>query len=82
MENHCNIVFHQNIGYDEVVIQLPNVAQIQLLQPSQIQLHGGQTLQLQGQQGQTQQFIIQQPQTAVTAGQNQVTSFCHVFVEI
>ncbi|KAG7220689.1 hypothetical protein INR49_017857, partial [Caranx melampygus] len=32
---------------------------------------GGQTLQLQGQQGQPQQIIIQQPQTAITAGQNQ-----------
>uniref|UniRef100_A0A673JXA9 Nuclear transcription factor Y subunit n=1 Tax=Sinocyclocheilus rhinocerous TaxID=307959 RepID=A0A673JXA9_9TELE len=64
------VVFHQNIGC-EVVIKLPNVAQIQLVQPSQIQLPGGQTLQLQGQQGQTQQIIIQQPQTAVTAGQNQ-----------
>ena len=40
--------------------------------PGQIQLQGGQTLQLQGQQGQPQQIIIQQPQTAITAGQNQV----------
>ena len=47
--------------------------QIQLLQPGQIQLQGGQTLQLGGQQGQPQQIIIQQPQTAITAGQNQVT---------
>lgn len=46
--------------------------QIQLVQPGQIQLQGGQTLQLQGQQGQPQQIIIQQPQTAITAGQNQV----------
>lgn len=46
--------------------------QIQLVQPGQIQLQGGQTLQLQGQQGQPQQIIIQQPQTAMTAGQNQV----------
>ncbi|KAL0978402.1 hypothetical protein UPYG_G00170010 [Umbra pygmaea] len=45
--------------------------QIQLLQPGQIQLQGAQAIQVQGQQGQTQQFIIQQPQTAVTAGQNQ-----------
>ncbi|XP_029013397.1 nuclear transcription factor Y, alpha, like isoform X7 [Betta splendens] len=45
--------------------------QIQLVQPGQIQLQGGQTLQLQGQQGQPQQIIIQQPQTAITAGQNQ-----------
>lgn len=48
--------------------------QIQLVQPGQIQLQGGQTLQLQGQQGQAQQIIIQQPQTAITAGQNQVSS--------
>lgn len=48
-------------------------AQIQLVQPGQIQLQGGQTLQLQGQQGQAQQIIIQQPQTAITAGQNQVS---------
>lgn len=46
--------------------------QIQLVQPGQIQLQGGQTLQLQGQQGQPQQIIIQQPQAAITAGQNQV----------
>lgn len=46
--------------------------QIQLVQPGQIQLQGGQTLQLQGQQGQPQQIIIQQPQTAITAGQTQV----------
>lgn len=52
--------------------------QIQLVQPGQIQLPGGQTLQLQGQQGQTQQIIIQQPQTAVTAGQNQV-AYMHKF---
>uniref|UniRef100_A0A8C9XMQ2 Nuclear transcription factor Y subunit n=1 Tax=Sander lucioperca TaxID=283035 RepID=A0A8C9XMQ2_SANLU len=45
--------------------------EIQLVQPGQIQLQGGQTLQLQGQQGQPQQIIIQQPQTAITAGQNQ-----------
>lgn len=51
--------------------------QIQLVQPGQIQLPGGQTLQLQGQQGQTQQIIIQQPQTAVTAGQNQV-AYMHI----
>lgn len=48
---------------------------IQLVQPGQIQLQGGQTLQLQGQQGQPQQIIIQQPQTAITAGQNQVLHF-------
>lgn len=47
---------------------------IQLVQPGQIQLQGGQTLQLQGQQGQPQQIIIQQPQAAITAGQNQVSN--------
>ncbi|KAI1230983.1 hypothetical protein IHE44_0008422 [Lamprotornis superbus] len=44
---------------------------IQLVQPGQIQIQGGQAVQVQGQQGQTQQIIIQQPQTAVTAGQTQ-----------
>uniref|UniRef100_A0A8C4NSH0 Nuclear transcription factor Y subunit n=1 Tax=Dicentrarchus labrax TaxID=13489 RepID=A0A8C4NSH0_DICLA len=51
--------------------QVRDTVQIQLVQPGQIQLQGGQTLQLQGQQGQPQQIIIQQPQTAITAGQNQ-----------
>lgn len=41
--------------------------------PGQIQIQGGQAVQVQGQQGQTQQIIIQQPQTAVTAGQTQVS---------
>ncbi|XP_042155697.1 nuclear transcription factor Y subunit alpha isoform X1 [Oncorhynchus tshawytscha] len=45
--------------------------QIQLQGGQQIQLQGGQMLQLGGQQGQTQQIIIQQPQQAITAGQNQ-----------
>lgn len=63
-------------GQGQTFMQVPvsgtqGLQQIQLVQPSQIQLPGGQTLQLQGQQGQTQQIIIQQPQTAVTAGQNQ-----------
>ncbi|XP_057218570.1 nuclear transcription factor Y subunit alpha isoform X2 [Triplophysa rosa] len=63
-------------GQGQTIMQLPvsgtqGLQQIQLVQPGQIQLPGGQTLQLQGQQGQTQQIIIQQPQTAVTAGQNQ-----------
>ncbi|KAG1949980.1 nuclear transcription factor Y subunit alpha [Pimephales promelas] len=65
-------------GQGQTIMQVPvsgtqGLQQIQLVQPSQIQLPGGQTLQLQGQQGQTQQIIIQQPQTAVTAGQNQVS---------
>ncbi|XP_042585677.1 nuclear transcription factor Y subunit alpha-like isoform X7 [Cyprinus carpio] len=60
----------------QTIMQVPvsgaqGLQQIQLLQPGQIQLQGGQTLQLQGQQGQAQQIIIQQPQTAITAGQNQ-----------
>uniref|UniRef100_A0AAY4CMG3 Nuclear transcription factor Y subunit n=2 Tax=Denticeps clupeoides TaxID=299321 RepID=A0AAY4CMG3_9TELE len=59
----------------QTIMQVPvsggqGLQQIQLVQPGQIQL-GGQTLQVQGQAGQTQQIIIQQPQTAVTAGQNQ-----------
>ncbi|KAA0707427.1 Nuclear transcription factor Y subunit alpha [Triplophysa tibetana] len=63
-------------GQGQTIMQLPvsgtqGLQQIQLVQPGQIQLSNGQTLQLQGQQGQTQQIIIQQPQTAVTAGQNQ-----------
>merc|ERR550519_1923730 len=58
-------------------MQLPmsgaqGLQQFQLVQPGQIQMTGGQTLQsIQGQQGQIQQFIIHQPQTAVTAGPNQ-----------
>ncbi|XP_056629302.1 nuclear transcription factor Y, alpha, like isoform X2 [Triplophysa dalaica] len=60
----------------QTIMQMPvsgaqGLQQIQLVQPGQIQLQGGQTIQLQGQQGQTQQFIIQQPQAAITAGQNQ-----------
>uniref|UniRef100_A0A672KDB0 Nuclear transcription factor Y subunit alpha-like n=1 Tax=Sinocyclocheilus grahami TaxID=75366 RepID=A0A672KDB0_SINGR len=60
----------------QTIMQVPmsgaqGLQQIQLVQPGQIQLQGGQTLQLQGQQGQAQQIIIQQPQTAITAGQNQ-----------
>ncbi|XP_017305949.2 nuclear transcription factor Y subunit alpha isoform X1 [Ictalurus punctatus] len=63
-------------GQAQTIMQLPvtgsqGLQQIQLVQPGQIQLSGGQTLQVQTAQGQTQQIIIQQPQTAVTAGQNQ-----------
>lgn len=63
-------------GQGQTIMQVPvsgaqGLQQIQLVQPGQIQLPGGQTLQLQGQQGQPQQIIIQQPQTAITAGQNQ-----------
>ena len=42
--------------------------QIQLVPPGQIQIQGGQAVQV---QCQTQQIIIQQPQTAVIAGQTQ-----------
>ncbi|XP_029428342.1 nuclear transcription factor Y subunit alpha isoform X1 [Rhinatrema bivittatum] len=60
----------------QAIMQVPvsgtqGLQQIQLVQPGQIQIQGGQAVQVQGQQGQTQQIIIQQPQTAVTAGQNQ-----------
>ncbi|XP_072306164.1 nuclear transcription factor Y, alpha, like isoform X5 [Eucyclogobius newberryi] len=63
-------------GQGQTIMQVPvsgaqGLQQIQLVQPGQIQLQGGQTLQLQGQQGQPQQIIIQQPQAALTAGQNQ-----------
>ncbi|XP_031421577.1 nuclear transcription factor Y, alpha, like isoform X12 [Clupea harengus] len=63
-------------GQGQTIMQVPvsgaqQLQQIQLVQPGQIQLQGGQTLQLQGQQGQAQQIIIQQPQAAITAGQNQ-----------
>ncbi|XP_068453026.1 nuclear transcription factor Y, alpha, like isoform X6 [Clinocottus analis] len=63
-------------GQGQTIMQVPvsgaqGLQQIQLVQPGQIQLQGGQTIQLQGQQGQPQQIIIQQPQTAITAGQNQ-----------
>ncbi|XP_030590552.1 nuclear transcription factor Y, alpha, like isoform X5 [Archocentrus centrarchus] len=63
-------------GQGQTIMQVPvsgaqGLQQIQLVQPGQIQLQGGQTLQLQGQQGQPQQIIIQQPQTGITAGQNQ-----------
>ncbi|XP_034151926.1 nuclear transcription factor Y subunit alpha isoform X4 [Esox lucius] len=51
-------------------IQLQNGQTIQL-GGQQIQLQNGQTIQLGGQQGQPQQIIIQQPQQAITAGQNQ-----------
>ncbi|XP_035238727.1 nuclear transcription factor Y subunit alpha-like isoform X3 [Anguilla rostrata] len=56
-------------GQGQTIMQLPmaggqGLQQIQLLQPGQIQLQGAPA-------GQTQQIIIQQPQTAVTAGQNQ-----------
>uniref|UniRef100_A0A8C8HIF1 Nuclear transcription factor Y subunit n=1 Tax=Oncorhynchus tshawytscha TaxID=74940 RepID=A0A8C8HIF1_ONCTS len=55
-------------GQGQTIMQVP-VSGGQGLQ--QIQLQGGQMLQLGGQQGQTQQIIIQQPQQAITAGQNQ-----------
>lgn len=42
--------------------------QIQLVPPGQIQIQGGQAVQV---QCQTQQIIIQQPQTAIIAGQTQ-----------
>ncbi|XP_056278384.1 nuclear transcription factor Y, alpha, like isoform X5 [Pseudoliparis swirei] len=63
-------------GQGQTIMQVPvsgaqGLQQIQLVQPGQIQLQSGQTLQLQGQHGQPQQIIIQQPQTAITAGQNQ-----------
>lgn len=63
-------------GQGQTIMQVPvsgaqGLQQIQLVQPGQIQLQGGQTLQLQGQQGQPQQIIIQQPQAAITAAQNQ-----------
>ncbi|XP_034028147.1 nuclear transcription factor Y, alpha, like isoform X2 [Thalassophryne amazonica] len=63
-------------GQGQTIMQVPvsgaqGLQQIQLVQPGQIQLQGGQTLHLQGQQGQPQQIIIQQPQAAITAGQNQ-----------
>ncbi|XP_037628942.1 nuclear transcription factor Y, alpha, like isoform X6 [Sebastes umbrosus] len=63
-------------GQGQTIMQVPvsgtqGLQQIQLVQPGQIQLQNGQTIQLQGQQGQPQQIIIQQPQTAITAGQNQ-----------
>ncbi|KAJ8370218.1 hypothetical protein SKAU_G00102460 [Synaphobranchus kaupii] len=53
----------------QTIMQLPmaggqGLQQIQLVQPGQIQLQGTSA-------GQPQQIIIQQPQTAVTAGQNQ-----------
>ncbi|XP_071229232.1 nuclear transcription factor Y subunit alpha-like isoform X4 [Salvelinus alpinus] len=52
-------------------IQLQGGQQIQLQGGQQIQLQNGQMLHLGGQQGQPQQIIIQQPQQAITAGQNQ-----------
>ncbi|XP_066559210.1 nuclear transcription factor Y, alpha, like isoform X2 [Amia ocellicauda] len=60
----------------QTLMQVPvsgaqGLQQIQLVQPGQIQIQGGQAVQVQGAQGQTQQIIIQQPQTAVTAGQTQ-----------
>ncbi|EHB10816.1 Nuclear transcription factor Y subunit alpha [Heterocephalus glaber] len=63
-------------GQGQTIMQVPvsgtqSLQQIQLVPPGQIQIQGGQAVQVQGQQGQTQQIIIQQPQTAVTAGQTQ-----------
>ncbi|XP_062921428.1 nuclear transcription factor Y subunit alpha-like [Mobula hypostoma] len=63
-------------GQGQTIMQVPvsggqGIQQIQLVQPSQLQLQSGQTVQVQNQQGQTQQIIIQQPQAAVTAGQTQ-----------
>uniref|UniRef100_A0A6I8N1J7 Nuclear transcription factor Y subunit n=1 Tax=Ornithorhynchus anatinus TaxID=9258 RepID=A0A6I8N1J7_ORNAN len=64
-------------GQGQTIMQVPvsgtqGLQQIQLVQPSQIQIQGSPAVQVQqGQQGPTQQIIIQQPQTAVTAGQTQ-----------
>ncbi|XP_060930375.1 nuclear transcription factor Y, alpha, like isoform X2 [Limanda limanda] len=63
-------------GQGQTIMQVPvsgaqGLQQIQLVQPGQIQLQNGQTIQIGGQQGQPQQIIIQQPQQALTAGQNQ-----------
>ncbi|XP_038605259.1 nuclear transcription factor Y subunit alpha isoform X5 [Tachyglossus aculeatus] len=64
-------------GQGQTIMQVPvsgtqGLQQIQLVQPSQIQIQGGPAVQVQqGQQAPTQQIIIQQPQTAVTAGQTQ-----------
>uniref|UniRef100_UPI00398F6C65 nuclear transcription factor Y subunit alpha-like isoform X3 n=1 Tax=Pristiophorus japonicus TaxID=55135 RepID=UPI00398F6C65 len=60
----------------QTIMQVPvsggqGIQQIQLVQPSQLQLQSGQAVQVQNQQGQAQQIIIQQPQAAVTAGQTQ-----------
>uniref|UniRef100_A0A674D153 Nuclear transcription factor Y subunit n=1 Tax=Salmo trutta TaxID=8032 RepID=A0A674D153_SALTR len=63
-------------GQGQTIMQVP-VSGGQALQQTihlggqQIQLQNGQMLQLGGQQGQPQQIIIQQPQQAITAGQNQ-----------
>ncbi|XP_069798115.1 nuclear transcription factor Y subunit alpha-like isoform X5 [Narcine bancroftii] len=56
---------------EQIVVQGQIQQQIQLVQPSQLQLQSGQAVQVQNPQGQAQQIIIQQPQTAVTAGQTQ-----------
>ncbi|XP_069798108.1 nuclear transcription factor Y subunit alpha-like isoform X2 [Narcine bancroftii] len=63
-------------GQGQTIMQVPvsggqGIQQIQLVQPSQLQLQSGQAVQVQNPQGQAQQIIIQQPQTAVTAGQTQ-----------
>ncbi|XP_032898738.1 nuclear transcription factor Y subunit alpha isoform X4 [Amblyraja radiata] len=63
-------------GQGQTIMQVPvsggqGIQQIQLVQPSQLQLQSGQAVQVQNQQGQAQQIIIQQPQAAVTAGQTQ-----------
>ncbi|XP_051890338.1 nuclear transcription factor Y subunit alpha-like isoform X2 [Pristis pectinata] len=64
-------------GQGQTIMQVPvsggqGIQQIQLVQPSQLQLQSGQAVQVQNQQGQAQQIIIQQPQAAVTAGQTQI----------
>ncbi|XP_006903524.1 PREDICTED: nuclear transcription factor Y subunit alpha-like, partial [Elephantulus edwardii] len=71
-------------GQGQTIMQVPvsgtqGLQQIQLVPPGQIQIQGGQAVQVQGQQGQTQQIIIQQPQTAVTAGQTQTQQ--HIAVQ-
>ncbi|XP_043572390.1 nuclear transcription factor Y subunit alpha-like isoform X2 [Chiloscyllium punctatum] len=63
-------------GQGQTIMQVPvsggqGIQQIQLVQPSQLQLQSGQAVQVQNQPGQAQQIIIQQPQAAVTAGQTQ-----------
>ncbi|KAM9430561.1 nuclear transcription factor Y subunit alpha-like isoform 5-T7 [Salvelinus alpinus] len=63
-------------GQGQTIMQVPvsggqGLQQIQLQGGQQIQLQNGQMLHLGGQQGQPQQIIIQQPQQAITAGQNQ-----------
>ncbi|XP_067863756.1 nuclear transcription factor Y subunit alpha-like isoform X2 [Heptranchias perlo] len=63
-------------GQGQTIMQIPvsggqGIQQIQLVQPSQLQLQSGQAVQVQNQHGQAQQIIVQQPQAAVTAGQTQ-----------